>query len=77
MKQQNLELYFMQVQVSLNESLYKGSDDLLKLLDRLMDFRIKPIGLTGVIEKAFLQIGIKNEHKIYTPGVATFLDSLI
>ena len=53
MKQQNLELYFMQVQVSLNESLYKGSADLIKLLDRLMDFRIKPIGLTGDIEKGY------------------------
>ena len=31
----------------------------------LKNFRIKPIGLPGDIEKAFLQIGIKNEHQIY------------
>ena len=31
----------------------------------LKNFRIKPIGLTGDIEKTFLQIGIKNEHQIY------------
>ena len=38
---------------SLNESLYKGSADLLKLLDRLMDFRIKPIGLTRDINNIY------------------------
>src|SRR5699024_10274754 len=40
----------------------KGEFD-MNLIDRIMDFRLEPIAITGDIEKAFLQICIKEQDQ--------------
>ncbi|XP_065056348.1 uncharacterized protein LOC135684356 [Rhopilema esculentum] len=49
--------------LSLNDRLERGPNLILMLFDVLVKFRTKVIALTADIEKAFLQIGIKQEDR--------------
>ena len=51
--------------MSLNDVLYKGPCLNADLYSFLLKFRVHPIVLTADIEKAFLQINIKEEHRDY------------
>ena len=51
---------------SLNECLYKGQNLLPDLCGILFRFRIQPIAIFSDIEKAFLQVGIREADRDVT-----------
>ena len=50
---------------SLNEKLYKGDAESLRVFESVMNFRSKPVAVLADIEKAFLQIEISEEYRKY------------
>ena len=61
-KQQN-ETSLQENSVSLNDCLEVGPNYIPHIFDMLSKFRNKPIGLTADIEKAYLMVSIKPEHR--------------
>ena len=53
--------------VSLNDCLLKGTNITPLILDIILRFRLFPIAITADIEKAFLQIGIKEINRDHLP----------
>ena len=50
-------------ELSLNDCLEVGPNYIPHIFDLLTKFRCNPIGLSADIEKAFLNVGIKEEHR--------------